>query len=94
MEEEAPASSDLNSLPWDPHRRLLSLLQKVFIMNKLLGVIRTVTIPTYLFDHLKNCQRHYERIEGRKLSNSDTLAILLKQHRDLLWTTLEQSEGV
>lgn len=63
-------------------------------MNKLLGVIRTVTIPTYLFDHLKDSQRHYERIEGRKLSNSDTLAILLKQHRDLLWPTLEQSEGV
>ena len=51
-------------------------------MNKLLGVIRTVTIPTYLFDHLKDCQRHYERIEGRKLSNSQTLAILLQQHRD------------
>ena len=48
-------------------------------MNKLLGVIRTITFPTYLFDHLKDCQRYYERLQGRKLSNSQTLAILLQQ---------------
>ena len=58
-------------------------------MNKLLGVIRTFTIPTYLFDHLKDCQRHYERLEGRKLSNSQTLAILLQQHKDHLWPAIE-----
>jgi len=63
-------------------------------MNKLLGVIRTITFPTYLFDHLKDCQRYYERLQGRKLSNSQTLAILLQQHRDHLWPAIETITGV
>lgn len=55
-----------------------------------IGVIRTVTIPVLLFTHLKNCQRHFEQAEGRKLTNSQTLAVILRQHRDSLWPTLQQ----
>lgn len=60
-------------------------------MNQLLGVIRTVTIPVHLFDHLKQCQRQFERQEGHKLTNSQTLALILRQHRDMLWPTMMQS---
>lgn len=60
-------------------------------MSQLLGVIRTVTIPVHLFDHLKHCQRQFERQEGRKLTNSQTLALILRQHRDMLWPTMMQS---
>lgn len=63
-------------------------------MSHLLGVIRTVTIPVHLFDHLKHCQRQFERQEGRKLTNSQALAILLRQHRDQLWPTMQQSGEV
>lgn len=62
-------------------------------MSNLLGVIRTVSIPVLLFDHLKQCQRHFEREEGRKLTNSHTLATILRQHRDQLWPILRQSNG-
>lgn len=59
-------------------------------MSNQIGVIRTVTIPVLLFTHLKNCQRHFERAEGRQLTNSQTLAVILRQHRDGLWPTLHQ----
>ncbi|MFN3736588.1 hypothetical protein [Hydrogenophaga sp.] len=63
-------------------------------MSNLLGVIRTVTIPVLLFDHLKQCQRQFERQEGRKLTNSQALAAILRQHRDQLWPTMQRSGGV
>lgn len=56
-------------------------------MSNSIGVIRTVTIPIPLFTHLKNCQRHIEHVEGRKLTNSEALAAILRQHRDSLWQT-------
>ena len=93
MEEETCASSDLSSLPWVHPSEAFVLTEEGTSMSKLLGVIRTVTIPTYLFDHLKDCQRHYERLEGRKLTNSQTLAILLQQHRDMLWPAIEKLAG-
>lgn len=93
MEEEACASSDLSSLPWVHPSGAFVISEEGNPMNPLLGVIRTVTIPTYLFDHLKDCQRYYERLEGRKLTNSQTLAILLQQHRDLLWPAIEKLAG-
>lgn len=56
-------------------------------MSNQLGVIRTVTIPVLLFTHLKNCQHHFEQAQGRKLTNSEALAAILRQHRDSLWQT-------
>ncbi|NMM76220.1 hypothetical protein [Acidovorax sp. SRB_24] len=59
-----------------------------------IGVIRTVTIPVPLFTHLKNCQRHIQQTEGRKLTNSHTLAVILRQHRDIVGPALQRTAQV
>lgn len=59
-------------------------------MSTHVGVIRTVAIPIPLFTHLKNCQRAIEEAEGRKLTNSQVLAVILRQHRDCVGALFEQ----
>lgn len=53
-------------------------------MNDLKYVFRNVSLPVPTFDHLKNFQREYERQHNVKLSNSQVLAIMLRQHQELV----------
>lgn len=43
-------------------------------------VIRSYTLSVDAFDHLKAMQREYERQEGARLSNSQALERILKDH--------------
>lgn len=44
-------------------------------------VFRNFALPVPTFDHLKEFQREYEQQNQIKLTNSQTLAIILEQHK-------------
>lgn len=52
-------------------------------MNDVKRVFRNFSLPVDTFDHLKTFQRDYERRKGIRLSNSQILAIIIRQHREL-----------
>lgn len=52
-------------------------------MNDVKRVFRNFSLPVDAFDHLKSFQREYERSNRVRLSNSQILAILIRQHRKL-----------
>ncbi|MBL8430428.1 MAG: hypothetical protein JNJ95_11130 [Dechloromonas sp.] len=45
-------------------------------------VFRNFALPVPTFDHLKEFQREYEQQNKIKLTNSQTLAIILQQHKE------------
>lgn len=47
-------------------------------------VFRNFALPVATFDHLKQFQRSYEKEHSVKLTNNQMLAIILRQHKDLL----------
>lgn len=47
-------------------------------------VLRSFALPVPAFDHLKSFQRSYEREHHVKLTNSQVLAIILREHQELL----------
>lgn len=51
-------------------------------MNDLKYVFRNFSLPVPTFDHLKHFQREYERQHKVKLTNSQVLAIMLRQHQE------------
>ncbi|SDI31647.1 hypothetical protein [Propionivibrio dicarboxylicus] len=53
-------------------------------MNDLKCVFRNFSLSIPTFDHLKHFQREYERQHNVKLSNSQVLAIMLRQHQELI----------
>lgn len=53
-------------------------------MNDLKYVFRNFSLPVPTFDHLKHFQREYERQHNVKLTNSQVLAIMLRQHQELV----------
>jgi len=46
-------------------------------------VFRNFALPVATFDHLKQFQRQYEQQYNVKLTNSQVLAIALRQHQQL-----------
>lgn len=50
-------------------------------MNDPKCVFRNFSLPIAAFDHLKQFQRNYEQRNNVKLTNSQTLAIILRQHK-------------
>lgn len=53
-------------------------------MNDLKHVFRNFALPVPSFDHLKQFQREYEHLHNVKLTNSQVLAIMLRQHQELV----------
>lgn len=50
-------------------------------MNDPKYIFRNFSLPIATFDHLKEFQRDYEQRNNVKLTNSQTLAIILRQHK-------------
>lgn len=46
-------------------------------------VYRQIALPVSAFDHLKDYQRDTERRTGSRLTNSEALAAILKEHQQL-----------
>lgn len=53
-------------------------------MNDVKRVFRNFSLPVDTFDHLKSFQREYERSNKVRLSNSQILSILIRQHQELV----------
>lgn len=44
-------------------------------------IFRQVAFPLSSFDYLKDYQRRYEEQHGARLTNNQTLALILKEHQ-------------
>lgn len=53
-------------------------------MNDPKCVFRNFSLPIATFDHIKQFQREYERQHNVRLTNSQTLAIMLREHQELV----------
>lgn len=53
-------------------------------MHDLKCVFRSISLPVATFDHLKQFQREYERQHEVKLTNSQAIALILHQHKEML----------
>ena len=54
-------------------------LENVFMKNDT-RIYRTIAFPIKTFDYLKQFQRHREIRSGTHMTNSEALALLLKEH--------------
>lgn len=53
-------------------------------MSNIKCVFRNFALPVATFDHLKQFQRSYQEKHLVTLNNSQTLAVMLRQHRQLM----------